>query len=91
MLPAVKNAIGNLMPIFMDGGIRRGTDILKAGPLLLHPSMPCRLAAHKMLMFVRLCAPGAKILGATHRPGRGIFIVWVTLQPLEVHSALYIL
>ena len=48
MLPAVKNAVGNLMPIFMDGGIRRGTDILKAGPLLLHPSMPRRLAAYNV-------------------------------------------
>ena len=29
MMPSIKNAVGNLFPIFMDGGIRRGTDMLK--------------------------------------------------------------
>ena len=34
MLPSIKNAVGNLFPVLMDGGIRRGTDILKVGPAL---------------------------------------------------------
>ncbi|NYT35666.1 alpha-hydroxy-acid oxidizing protein [Allopusillimonas soli] len=29
-LPAIASAVGNSLPILMDGGIRRGTDILKA-------------------------------------------------------------
>ena len=33
MMPSIKNAVGNLFPIFMDGGIRRGTDMLKVPPL----------------------------------------------------------
>jgi isopentenyl diphosphate isomerase/L-lactate dehydrogenase-like FMN-dependent dehydrogenase len=30
MLPAVVTAVGDRVPVFLDGGIRRGTDVLKA-------------------------------------------------------------
>ena len=33
MIQAVRRAVGTRVPILMDGGIRRGTDMLKAGPL----------------------------------------------------------
>ena len=29
MLPAIKRAVGYRVPIIVDGGVRRGTDILK--------------------------------------------------------------
>ena len=39
MIPVVKAAVGNRVPILVDGGIRRGTDILKASSLpALHSS-----------------------------------------------------
>ena len=31
MLPAIKRAVGDRVPIIVDGGVRRGTDILKVG------------------------------------------------------------
>ena len=32
MVPSVRNAVGSRVPLLMDGGIRRGTDILKVCP-----------------------------------------------------------
>ena len=29
-VPAIKRAVGSRVPIIVDGGVRRGTDILKA-------------------------------------------------------------
>ena len=34
MVTAVRNAVGRRVPLLMDGGIRRGTDILKVGTCL---------------------------------------------------------
>jgi NAD(P)H-dependent flavin oxidoreductase YrpB (nitropropane dioxygenase family) len=34
MLPAVVAAVDGRVPVWMDGGIRRGTDVLKVGQTL---------------------------------------------------------
>ena len=40
MLPHVVDAVGRgRVPIFVDGGIRRGTDVLKVGAAVYVPSM----------------------------------------------------
>lgn len=36
MILPIRNAIGHRVPLLMDGGIRRGTDILKARPPAPH-------------------------------------------------------
>ncbi len=43
VLPGVVAAVRGRVPVLMDGGIRRGTDIIKVGILPVQPSSPNRV------------------------------------------------
>ena len=57
MMPSIKNAVGNLFPIFMDGGIRRGTDMLKVpaslAASLQHALHPDARPSHKIMSILQ--------------------------------------
>jgi 4-hydroxymandelate oxidase len=47
-LPAIADAVGPALPLLVDGGIRRGTDVLKALALGAHAVLVGRPQAHAL-------------------------------------------
>ena len=63
MIASVRRAIGHRVPLLMDGGIRRGTDVVKVGDAIGTAQqksclMPCdhRHCGHSQLILCCVCA-----------------------------------